>query len=127
MSSLSQLHTVPSEFVLWSLIVLISLLGVTVAVVTLWSNLRQRPPHETPSRREFDELKVKVSQIEASLPPMEHRILAAVERATSKIETRLEVQARADHEERVSLWGNFNGANKTVGERLARLEAKQKA
>lgn len=123
---LSQLHTVPSDFFLWWVIVFIVGLGVFATVVTVWSNFRQRPPHETPTRREFDELKSKVVQIELSLPPMEHRILAAVDRTGSKIEARLEKQATEDHEERVSLWEKFNKANKEAGERLARLEARQK-
>lgn len=124
---LSQIHTVPSEIVLWMVIGLLTLLGVAVALITIWSNVRQRPPHETPTRREFEDLKGKVSQIEASLPPMERRILAAVEGMGAKMEARLEDLARTNHEERVAIWEKFNTENKATGERISRLEARQKS
>jgi hypothetical protein len=127
LSELAQLHTVPSDFFLWWVIVFIVVLGVFATVVTVWSNLRQRPPHEIPTRREFDELKNKVSHIESSLQPMEWRIVAAFRETSKELEEKIEKLAASDHEERVEIWSKFNQENKAIGERVARLEAVAKS
>lgn len=119
---LSQIHTVPSEIVLWMVIGLLTLLGVIVAAVSVWSNVRQRPPHEAPTRREFDDLKEKVSHIEGALPDMERRILAAVSASGDKISAKVEEVAKAAYEGRQKIWTQVNSDR----ERIRALEARQK-
>lgn len=121
---LSQLHTVPSEFFLYWVIVALVGLGVIVALVTVWSNVRQRPPHESPTRREFDDLKGKVTHIENTLPEMERRILGGVRDASKELSAKMEKVSAADHESRTELWDRFNKENKEIGERVATVEAK---
>jgi hypothetical protein len=98
-------------------------LGVLVAAVTVWNALRARPPHETPTRREFDSLAIKVSHIEASLPNMERRILSAVEASADKVSAKVDSIATADYMGRQKLWDKVNAICEEARERLARLEA----
>lgn len=78
MMMMGQLQNVPPEFVSWWLVIALALLGAAATGVTLWSNLRQRPPHEAPTRREFDGLVAQITDVERTLPLMERRIMATI-------------------------------------------------
>lgn len=126
MTMLSQLNNVPPDFFLYWAIIAMFVVGGIGALVSIWSNLRQRPPHETPTRREFDSLAGKVAHIESSLPHMERRILEAVNSGSEKLAGKIEKLAETDHNERVKIWEEIHKEDKDLGERIASLEAKQK-
>ena len=123
---LAQLDKVPADFWLLWCLAAFAAMGVAVMLVTLWSNLKQRPPHETPTRREFDSLAAKVEHIEASLPTMERRILEAVEGSSERTSAKMDAIATLDREGRVEIWERFHAETKRIGERVASLEAKGK-
>jgi|GEM_PF-2921517 len=124
---LSQLNSVDPVFLSNSILVLFGVCGFVVALLTIWNHVRMKPPHETPTRREFDALQVKVSHIESTLPEMERRIISGVREASKDLSDRIDHLAEADHESRTLLWEKFNSENKAIGERVAKMEATRKS
>lgn len=120
---LSQLDKVEPGFLSQAAILALVALGAAVAAVTLWNAVRSRPPHETPTRREFDCLATKVDHIETSLPNMERRILDGVRAEAKELTAKLEELAKTDHEERGEIWKKLHAGNEKLCERVARLEA----
>lgn len=122
MTTLSRLDQIPADFwLLWCLAALV-LMGVIAMAVSLWHNLRRGPPNETPTRREFDSLACKVAHIERSLPDMQGKILAAVERSSDRIAEKIERIEENHHRTYLEIFGRLNENDKE----LARLEATRK-
>ncbi|HRQ88174.1 MAG TPA: hypothetical protein PLA50_05215 [Bacteroidia bacterium] len=123
---LAQIDKVDPAFLSNSILMLFGIVGLIVGALTIWNAVRLRPPHETPTRREFDALREQVQHIAADLRPMERRILDAVEKSTGKLSDEIQKVAESDHKGRVDIWEKLHGENKSIGERIARLEARQK-
>lgn len=117
---LAQLDKVPSDLVQNNGILALVALGVVTALVTIWSNVRQKPPHESPTRREFDDLKGKVGHIELSLAPMERRILEGVKESGHDLAKKIEHLGEHEYTARGELWEKLNA----TAERIAAQEAK---
>lgn len=120
--SQSEIQSVDPAFLSNFTLALLSLLGVVVAVVTIWSLTRLRPPHETPTRREFDNLTGKVDHLEGRLAPMEQRILATIEKSSTRIQKEIHDVASADHEGQIAIWERINTERRDLGERVKALE-----
>lgn len=117
---IAQLDKVPSDLVQYNGILALVALGVVTALVTIWSNVRNKPPHETPTRREFDDLKGKVGHIELSLAPMERRILEGVKEIGQDLTKKIEHLGEHEYTARGELWDKLNA----TAERVAAQEAK---
>lgn len=121
---LAQLETVDPQWLSNFAIVALVVVGALVGLATAWNTVRLRPPHETPTRREFDALATKVKHIEDLLQPMERRILDAVSRSADKVQQEIRSVAEADHEGQVQIWDQINVERKELGERVAAIEAR---
>ena len=95
-------------------------LGVLVALVTVWNGIRSRPPHEAPTRREFDDLKKQVGDIESDLAPMERRILDGVKEIGKELSAKIEHLGEHEYTARGELWEKLNAP----AERVAAEESK---
>ncbi len=118
--TLSQLNTISDGFLKDSAIVGMFLLGILVAGVTVYNGVRLRPPHETPTRREFDELKGKVSRLDAMLPTMKDEILRSIEATRDALSEEIAELGGHEEEGRKEIWEVVN----TQRERVSALEAK---
>jgi len=116
----SQLNNVPGDFVRDAVILGLVALSAVGTAVAMWSNLRQKPPHESPTRREFDELKQKVGDIEHNLAPMERRILDGVKEIGKELSLKIEHLGEHEYKARGELWEKLNA----TAERVAAEEAK---
>lgn len=119
---LANLSNVPPDFLLWTVLIGLAALGTVVGVVSIWSMLRSRPPHEAPTRREFDTLSTRVQHIELSIPQMERRILDAVEKSTERLSDKIETVAERDSEARIEIFQRLNASDKQISRIEARSE-----
>jgi len=125
MISASPLESIDPIFLTNFTLVSLTVLGAGVAIASLWSVFRLRPPHETPTRREFDSLAKKVDHIESTLDPMERRILAAVSLSGKEITAQIRSVAADDHEGRTRIWEKLHAENNKIVGRMATIEARQ--
>lgn len=116
----SQINDVPSDFLKSAAILFLVGLSVVVGIVAVWANIRQKPPHESPTRREFDDLKQKVGDIEHNLAPMERRILDGVKDIGKELSLKIEHLGEHEYKARGELWEKLNA----TAERVAAEEAK---
>lgn len=119
--TLSQINTISDGFLKDSAILVITGLGILVAGVTVYNGVRLRPPHETPTRREFDELKGKVNKLDAMLPTMKDEILRSIEATRDALSEEITELAKSEEEGREKIWTQVNKDR----ERIAGLEAKR--
>lgn len=117
---LSQLDKVDPLLVVGVLILVLVLIGAIAGLVGIWNGVRSRPPQEPPSRREFDDLKKKVGDIEQSLPPMERRILDGLKEVGRDLTAKIEHLGEHEYIARGELWEKLNH----TAERVASEEAK---
>lgn len=119
-SLLSQLDKVDPQLLSSNAIITLVVIGAVVGLITIWNGVRNRPPHESPTRREFDDLKVKVGHIELSLAPMERRILEGVKEIGSELAKKIEHLGEHEYKARGELWDKLN----ITAERVAIQEGK---
>lgn len=117
---LSQLDKVDPQLLSSNAIIALVAIGALVGLVTIWNGVRSRPPHESPTRREFDDLKGKVGHIELSLAPMERRILDGVKEIGHDLTKKIEGLGEHEYTARGELWDKVN----RTAERVAAQEGK---
>lgn len=120
---IAQLDKVESGLLSQSGLLFLVALNVVASSVGIWNGIRLRPPHEAPTRREFDELKGKVEKLEGDVPPMERRLLDAMERMSDRLAKKIDKLEGDSHAANQEIFKRLNENDKVI----ARLEEQQKS